>query len=111
MGQVNAGGIARRGVVVEAESLANGKRFLAIGEAADAQFGALQVGENPDRTPDLGLDSPDAADQRAHKLVIGMAHIDAEDIRTRFEKFLQGRLLGRSRTDCCEYLDLAATSH
>jgi hypothetical protein len=67
MGQVNARGIARRGVVVEGEGLADGKRFPAVGEAADAQLGALQVGENPDRAPDLGLDGPDAADQRARK--------------------------------------------
>jgi hypothetical protein len=111
MRQVDPGRIAGLGIVVEREGLASRQHLLAVGELADAQLRPLQIGQDADRTADLFLDGAYAADQRAHQLMVGVAHIDAEDIGAGFEQLLQ-HLLGRGgRTDSGEDLDLAATSH
>ena len=99
MWQVNTSGIAEFRIVVQREGLADGQFFLAIGEFADAQLRSLQIGQDADRTTDRGLYRTDASNKRAHQVMIGMAHVDAEHIRTCFEELFQHRLIGGSRTD------------
>ena len=111
MRQVDALRVSGLRIVVQSEGLAGLQRLLAVGELADAKLGTLQIGEDADRTADRLFHRADARDQRAHQLVVGVAHIDAEHVGTRLEQFLQHGLVGRGRTDRCEYLDLAAASH
>ena len=111
MRQVDARGIAGLGIVVQREGLPDRQRFAAAEELADPQLGPLQVRQDADRPPDGGLYRADALDQGAHGIVVGMAHIDAEDIRAGLEEAADHRLLGRSRTERGEDLDLAAASH
>ena len=92
MRQVNARGVAGGRVIVEREGLSRLKFDCAVGEGADAQLRALKVGQNADRAPNLLFHIADARYQRAHQLVIGMAHIDAEDIGAGFEQFTDFRL-------------------
>src|SRR5690606_17946185 len=110
MGQMDSVAVAECRVVVERESLTDLKRLLALGELPHAQLGPLQVGQYADRPAYFPLDLADALHQCAHEFVIGMAHIDAEDICPRLEKPLQHRLFRRGRTDGGKNLDLAAAS-
>lgn len=59
MGQADAARVARRRVEIEPESRARRDLLCTVGEGADAQLGALQVGEDRDRPADLGLDLAD----------------------------------------------------
>ncbi len=61
MRQEHAGGVAGLVAVVEREGLAGRQVDLAIGELADAQLRALQVGQNADRPAGARLDGADAA--------------------------------------------------
>ncbi len=56
MGKVDAGGVARLGIVVEREGLADLEFLRAVAERADAQLRPLQIGEDADRPPNLLLD-------------------------------------------------------
>ena len=45
------------------------------------------------------------------EIVVGVAHVDAEDVGARLEQLLDHLLVGRGRTERGEDLDLAAASH
>ena len=79
--QMNPLLIARTGVVVEGEELAGGHLHLILPKGADAQFRALEVGENADRPAALGLDGADGLAELDQTFVRGVAHVDAEHIR------------------------------
>ena len=51
-----AAGVAGRGVQVQAEASALDQHHRAVGKSAHAQLGALQVGQDADRAPDLLLE-------------------------------------------------------
>src|SRR5690606_24483295 len=85
--------------------------FLALGELAEAKLRSLEIGQDADGPADRLLDGADAADQRAHQLMVRMTHVDAEDIRTRLEQPFQHRLVRGCRPDGGEDLDLTAASH
>lgn len=80
MRQEDALGVARRRVAVEREGRVVGKLDGAIGEGADAQLGALQVGQDGDRTADPVLDGADTPHHGPHEVVVGVAHVDAENV-------------------------------
>ena len=98
-------------VVVQREGLAGLQRLLALGELADPQLRSLEIGEDADRAADRLLHRADAADQRSHQFVVGMAHVDAEDVRASLEELLQHVLAGGCRADRGDYLDVAISSH
>jgi hypothetical protein len=94
MRQVHALVVAGLRVVVERECLAGFEFDRAVLELADAQLGALKIGENADRPADFFLDLAQACHQLAHELVARMAHIDAEHVRTGLEQPLDHDLVG-----------------
>ncbi len=96
MRKENAGFVARRLVIVEREGLAGRQRNFRVGEFADAQLRALNVGEDADRPAHALLDAADARNQRAHHVMAGMAHVDAEKVRTGQEKLFDHGLFRRS---------------
>jgi len=85
MGQVDAGGIARRGIGIEHEALAVGEDRRTLLEGAKPQLRALQIDENADRAIITCLDIADGRDELTHLVMRGVAHIDAENIRPRLE--------------------------
>ncbi len=105
--EIDAGDVAGGRVGVQHEELAGGERDLMVGEDADAQLRALQVGEDGDRPPAFELDLADDLDERAQPIVIGVAHVDAEDVGAGLEQALDRVPGGRCRTEGGEYLDLA----
>jgi hypothetical protein len=50
------------------------------GEGANAKLGALQVDEDAERAPLRHLDLADGRHQPAHRVVVGVAHVDAENV-------------------------------
>ncbi len=74
-------------------------------------FGPCKSARMPIGRPTGGLDRADAADQRAHQLVVGVAHIDAEDVGAGLEELAQHLLAGGGRPDRGENLDVSAASH
>ncbi len=94
MGQLDARRVARFGVGIEHEGLTDRQVDGLVGELADAQFRPLQIDENADRVAFLGLNLADGGHQPAHEVVVGMAHIDAEDIRTGPEQVRDRRFFG-----------------
>ncbi len=76
--QVHARLVAGRCIGIEVESGADFQLHRAIGECADAQFRALQVGENANGAADTFFHVANTLDQGAQKRVIGVAHVDAE---------------------------------
>ena len=111
MRKVHAGRVARRRVGIEGEDLAGGQRHRPVGERADAELGALQVGENADRPAGVGLDLADQPDQAPQPVVVGVAHIDAEDVGAGGEQAGNGRLVGGGRAEGRENLRLAGPAH
>ena len=111
MRQIDPGGITGRRITVEGEGLADFERLLAVGEFPHPQLRSLEIGQDADRPPDTLLDRANPLYQRAHELMVGMAHIDAESVGTCLEEFLQHGLVGGGGTDRGEDLDLAAASH
>src|SRR5687767_6695795 len=107
MAEIDAGFIARLGIGVESEDLSGiDARFAAL-EDAETQFRALKIGQNPDWPVELGFDLADRPMQLFKKLVRGMAHIDAEDIRTGQEQSFDHLRAGGGRPERCDDLDAA----
>ena len=69
------------------------QRHGAVGEGADAELRSLQVGENADRSADVDLDFADDADQPTQHVVVGMAHVDAEEVGPGAEEVGDSRLV------------------
>jgi len=98
-------------IVVQDEFLADFQRNLPVCEGAHAQFGSLKVGQDADGTLNAALDVADALHQSAHQVVVGVTHVDAEDIRAGLIQLLDHRLIGRGRPKRGDDLDLSATLH
>ena len=78
---------------VENVGLAGRQLDPVAAKLADAEFRALEVGEDADRATVLGFRAPDRRVQAAHHVERRMAHVDAEDIDARQEVALDD--LGR----------------
>lgn len=91
--KADARGVSRRMIGVEHDALAALQQNLAPSQRADAQLGALQIGEDGDGSV-FAFKLAKLGDVRPHILVAGMAHVDAEYIRTRAQYALHrsGRL-------------------
>ena len=111
MRQVDAIAIAGGRVVVEGEGGVVGEFDGAVGELADAQLRTLEVGEDADRPADLGLDGADVGDEGGETSVVGVAHVDAEHVRTRQEQLLDGAPIGGDRTQGRKDLDPSIALH
>ena len=111
VGQFHPRRVAGVGIGIEDEGLAERQVDGLFGEHADAQLRPLQVDEDADRVVFLGLHLADGRRQLAHELVIAMAHIDAEDIRTGPEKLGDRRPVGRGRTEGGKDLGPPCTPH
>ena len=94
MRKEDARGIARFVTIIQRERLPRLQRHLSVGELPDAQLRPLEVGQNADRSAALCLDRADTLDQHAHRVVAGMAHIDAEEVCARFMQLLDRVFLG-----------------
>ncbi len=71
---------ARRLGHVEAESVSGLQRDLALGETADAQLGALQVGQDGDGAAVLLFDAADSIDLRFDRGVVTVTEVEAENV-------------------------------
>ena len=111
MRQVNTCVVAGDILIVERESLAGLQIDLGLGKLADAQLGTLQVSENTDRTATASFNGANTLDQRAHDIMAGMAHVDAEQVRPGLMKLLNHFLRRGSRTERCEDFDFSVASH
>ncbi len=111
MRQENTGLITRRFIVVEREGLARSQGHLGICKLSDAQLGTLQVGENANGAAVPRFDRADPLDQRAHHIMAGMAHVDAEEVGACQMQFLDHRLVGGGRPQRCEDLHFAIALH
>ena len=69
-------------VGVQRERCAVFQHDRAVGEGSHAQFRSLEVGQNADRPSNFPLDRTDAFDKHLQTIMIGMAHVDAEHVRT-----------------------------
>ena len=78
--QVDAADVARGGVEVEPEGLAGLQLHAAGLELADAQLGALDVGEDADGAADAAFDLADHADARGVVFVGAVGEVEAEDV-------------------------------
>ena len=87
MGQVDPLGVAKRLDLVEGEGLAVLERDLLIREFANAQLGPLQVGENADGPGIFFLQRTDGCVLHLYQVVLGMAHVDAENVGAGNEEF------------------------
>ena len=94
MRQMHARRVAERRIVVQREDLAWAQRDAAFGELADAQLRPLQVGEYADRPAELFLDLAYTADQCLHRGMVGVAHVDAEDVGACLEQLPDRLLVG-----------------
>ncbi len=71
-----------RGLAPHESDARSGLKLPLGAELAQAQFRSLQIDENGDRPTELGFDGPHGLDQRLQIGMRGVAHVDAEDIRT-----------------------------
>ncbi len=90
MGQLNARGVARRRIGVERESVPLVQFGAAVGEQAEPELRPLQVDEHADRPARLLLERADHRDPRAHVVMRGVAHVDAEDVGPAPERATRG---------------------
>ena len=111
MGQLDAGGVARLRVVVEHERLAGRQDDRVPREGADAELGALQVDQDADRALAVALDLADGRHQPAHGRVVGVAHVDAEDVGAGVEQTPDRLLVGGRRPQRGENLDPTGAAH
>src|SRR5690606_19657127 len=75
-------------VAVQRELLAGNEVDGAFGKLPHAQLGTLQVDQDAQGMIKALLDIADALDSLAQHVVAGMAHIDAEHVRTGLGQFL-----------------------
>src|SRR5690606_7952008 len=109
--KVNAASVARFGIVVERELLADFKRDFLFSECSDAELRSLEVGENRDGAFDPAFHIADASNKRAHRLVVRVAHVNTKDVRACLIKLLDHCLVRGSRTECGKDLYLTTTPH
>src|SRR5690606_13310371 len=77
----------------------------------DAELRTLQVGENADRPAAALLDGANPLDQQAHRVVAGMAHIDAEEVGAGLEQLLDHLLFRGCRPQRGKNLYFAVALH
>src|SRR5690606_33892908 len=111
MRQMHPRPVARLGIGVEDELLSHLQLDRARGEAPDAQLWTLQVGKNADRPAHRLFHRTNTTDQRLQQRMIGMAHIDAEDIRTGQIELLDCGLVRGGWPESSDDLDVAVTPH
>ena len=99
MRQLNSRRIAGGGVAVENEDVALVQFDRAVGEQPEPQFRTLEIDQHADRPSRLLLQRPDHCDPLAHRVMRGVAHVDAEDVRPRGEQGGDRLLVGRRRTE------------
>ncbi|MCY1362421.1 hypothetical protein D9M69_491360 [compost metagenome] len=109
--QVDPRGVARRGVEVEAQGLALGELHLAVGEAADAQFGPLQVHEDAERVVQLALDLAHPGIALGVVGVFAVAEVEAEDVHPGFDQGADVVEAPGGRAEGGEDFDLLVRSH
>ena len=80
MRQLHPSGVARRRIGVEDKFLAPVDFGRAVLERAEPQLRTLQIDQDADRPVIFRLYSADIGHQLTHPVVIGVAHIDAEDV-------------------------------
>jgi hypothetical protein len=85
--------------------------LAAIGEGADPQFRALEIGQYADWPAELGFHRPNGRHPLAHRLARRMAHIEAEDINAGAEQLRHDRGIFGSRTERCDDLDATQPPH
>ncbi len=83
---MGAPGISGRLVGIEIESIAGLHRGRAPAERAETKFRPLQVDQHSDRATAVTFNRADHANQLAHAILAGMAHVDAKDVSARLEQ-------------------------
>ena len=83
MRQTDAAAVAGGGVEIQPKRLARCQIDPALPEAANPQLGALQVGDDGDRTPERRLDVADRAVTLGVLLVRAVGEVQAEGVRAR----------------------------
>jgi len=101
----------RRLAAVEGEGLAGLQFGLVAGEPADAELGALQIGEDGGRPLQLGLERADRGDPLLMVDMAAVAHIDAEGVRPRLGEAANHRRTVGGRPQGRQDADLAAARH
>jgi hypothetical protein len=99
MRQCGAAPIALCRIEIEAESVAGGDLDRAVGEIAEPELRALQIGENADRPSGLRFDAPDFLEQHTLLVVAAMAEIQPENVHSGLEQRAQPVAAGARRTD------------
>jgi hypothetical protein len=77
----------------------------------NAELGSLQIDEDPNGPSDLALDTADRPHIACQCGVIGMTHVDAEDVCTRFEQTADCVRLPRCRAQSGDDFHTAAAVH
>ena len=80
MRKIDARLVAERRIGIEREGVALAQLRRPGLEFADAQLRPLQIDENADRPVVLLLERANHRDALAHRVVRGVAHVDAEDV-------------------------------
>src|SRR6185503_5751578 len=111
MGKLHPAVVARRLVGIEREALAVLELGRAFGERAEPQLWSLQVDQDADRPAVARLNIADGLHQLTHLVVRGVAHVDAEHVRTGLEQLPDHRAVGRCRAERCENLDTTESPH
>ena len=83
----------------------------ATGYGANAQPRSLQIGEDPNGPLDGVFDTADRLHIGGKRGVVGMTHIDAEDVYTRFAQAADHVWRLRSRTQSRDDFHTAAAAH
>jgi hypothetical protein len=86
MRQLHAAVVAGRLVGIEREALAVLELRGAFGERAEPQLRSLQIDKDADRPAVAALDIANGLHQLTHLVVRGVAHVDAEHVRTGLEQ-------------------------
>ena len=111
MREICACGIARRRVAVEYEACAFLHHRRAAGEGAEPQLRPLQIDQDADRPRGVLFDAADHADQFAHAVLAGVAHIDAEHVGAGLEQLGDHCGVGRGGPQRGDDLGAAQPSH
>src|SRR5262249_49007533 len=75
------------------------------------ELGSLQIGQNPNGPRQGALDIADRFHIVGKRRVVGMTHIDAEDVDTRFAQAADQVWCLRSRTKRCDDFHTTASAH
>ncbi len=111
MGQVNPLGVAGSGIVVKHKMITGGDRNLFLFKCSDAKFRSLKVDQHADRPLAGRLDGANGSAILGKQLMGGMAHVDAEDIRTGQEEALDLLRRGRGGTQRGDNLYATISPH